>query len=157
MVTPETIALALGRTTPPEDSPEYGQWYMWIDDAKMLIQARIDSITPTPSVDEVRQDYVIREAVVAQVRRPEDVTQVTISVDDASTSKTYRSGAGRVTIIDQWWTLLGLNSSGGGAFDIDTASAGTTHQPWCSLGFGATYCSCGADIAGYPIYEGGGW
>jgi len=28
------------------------------------------------------------------------------------------------------------------------------HRPWCSLMFGATYCSCGADIAGEPIYEG---
>ena len=27
------------------------------------------------------------------------------------------------------------------------------HRPWCSLMFGATYCSCGADIAGEPIYE----
>lgn len=28
------------------------------------------------------------------------------------------------------------------------------HLPWCSLNFGANYCSCGADIAGEPIYEG---
>lgn len=36
--------------------------------------------------------------------------------------------------------------------------AGTTasvHLPWCSLNMGATYCSCGADIAGEPIYEAG--
>ncbi|SEC54854.1 hypothetical protein [Arthrobacter woluwensis] len=29
------------------------------------------------------------------------------------------------------------------------------HLPWCSLNFGAMYCSCGTDIAGEPIYEGG--
>jgi hypothetical protein len=29
------------------------------------------------------------------------------------------------------------------------------HRPWCNLNFGATYCSCGADIAGEPIYEAG--
>lgn len=29
------------------------------------------------------------------------------------------------------------------------------HRPWCSLNFGANYCSCGADIAGESIYEGG--
>lgn len=28
------------------------------------------------------------------------------------------------------------------------------HADWCSLNFGATYCSCGADIAGAPIYGG---
>lgn len=31
----------------------------------------------------------------------------------------------------------------------------TNHRPWCSLNFGAAYCSCGADIAGEPIYEAG--
>lgn len=40
-------------------------------------------------------------------------------------------------------------------FTISTAPEGSIHLPWCSLNFGALYCSCGADIAGYPIYEGG--
>lgn len=40
-----------------------------------------------------------------------------------------------------------------GAFSIDTAPAGSAHLPWCNLAFGATWCSCGADIAGEPIYE----
>lgn len=38
------------------------------------------------------------------------------------------------------------------AFSVDTIPGGTGHLPWCSLAMGATYCSCGADIAGYPIY-----
>ena len=42
------------------------------------------------------------------------------------------------------------------AFGVDIAGgAVSVHLPWCSLNFGATYCSCGADIAGEPIYEGG--
>jgi hypothetical protein len=41
-----------------------------------------------------------------------------------------------------------------GAFALDMApAAGTVHQPWCALAFGALYCSCGADIAGFPLYE----
>lgn len=41
-----------------------------------------------------------------------------------------------------------------GAYAIDTApSLCGQHAPWCNLYFGATYCSCGADIAGLPIYE----
>jgi hypothetical protein len=41
-----------------------------------------------------------------------------------------------------------------GAFTIDTApSLSGVHAPWCALAFGATYCSCGADIAGVPLYE----
>ena len=46
----------------------------------------------------------------------------------------------------------GGNSS---AFTVDTApSLCGEHLLWCSLNFGATYCSCGVDIAGYPIFEG---
>lgn len=40
------------------------------------------------------------------------------------------------------------------AFSFDTApSAGlSAHLPWCNLAVGATYCSCGVDIAGEPIF-----
>lgn len=39
-------------------------------------------------------------------------------------------------------------------FSVDTAPAGgSAHLAWCSLNMGATYCSCGVDIAGVPIYE----
>jgi hypothetical protein len=31
----------------------------------------------------------------------------------------------------------------------------SAHLPWCSLNFGALYCSCGVDIAGEPIFETG--
>lgn len=41
-----------------------------------------------------------------------------------------------------------------GVFSVDTAPGlSGQHAPWCNLAFGATYCSCGADIAGEPIYE----
>ena len=151
-VTTETIATALGVAVPEPDSVTEKQWNMWITDARMLIDVRIAELSATPP-DEVKIDYVVREAVVAQVRRPDDATQVTIQVDDGSTSKTYRSSAGRVTIRDEWWVLLGLTQPSG-AFSIDTAPSGSGHLLWCSYYFGATYCSCGYDLAGSPIYEG---
>lgn len=41
-----------------------------------------------------------------------------------------------------------------GAFAVDTAAPDLTgHAPWCALAFGSLYCSCGADIAGVPIFE----
>ena len=47
-------------------------------------------------------------------------------------------------------------SVSGQAFSIDTAPGfGTYHRDICALHFGAVYCSCGADIAGRPIFEGG--
>ncbi|HET8537609.1 MAG TPA: hypothetical protein VFL73_10570 [Solirubrobacteraceae bacterium] len=146
------IAVALGQAAPKSGSVTEQQWQMWIDEALMLIEIRKDELGRTDAIDEARLDYVVRQAVVAQVKRPDDSTQVTIRVDDASTSKSYRSSKGRVTILDEWWALLGLSPTGGQAFAIDTLSVGSTHAPWCSLAFGANYCDCGADIAGFPLY-----
>ena len=42
----------------------------------------------------------------------------------------------------------------GGAFSVDTIGTGTLHLPWCDLMFNGSSCSCGVDIAGYPIFEG---
>ena len=70
---------------------------------------------------------MVREAVAMMAKRPDDATQVTVSIDDGATSKTYRSGTGRVTILDEWWNLLSpTTSTSGRAFEVDTmpASAG---------------------------------
>jgi hypothetical protein len=44
-----------------------------------------------------------------------------------------------------------------GAFSITPTARTGAHMPWCALAFGATYCSCGADLTAdqYPLYEGG--
>lgn len=118
-VTVDAVAIALGVATPATGSRQAQQWGMWISDANMLIENRRLSLEAEP-LNQTDLDYVVREAVVAHARRPDDATQVTISVDDASTSKTFRSGAGRVTIRDEWWSLLGLAGASGGAFSVDT-------------------------------------
>lgn len=152
-VTPDRIAVALGVAAPESDSVQWQQWSLWIEDAEMLIENRREQIDgDIPSAAKV--DYVVREAVVAHIKKPDDATQVTVSVDDGQTSKSYRSGAGRVTIRDEWWSLLGLTEPDG-AFAISMVGAGTSHLPWCVLMLGAAYCSCGVDIAGRPIFEGG--
>lgn len=153
-VTPDMIAVAMGVAAPETDSIQWQQWQLWIDDALMLIENRADQLEiDVATIDAAKLDYVIREAVVAHVKKPDDATQVTISVDDASTSKSYRSGKGRVSILDEWWTLLGLVAKDSGAFAIDMVpGVGSIHDLACSLRFGAGYCSCGADIAGKPIY-----
>lgn len=48
------------------------------------------------------------------------------------------------------------NPNSGKAFSIDTLASGlSSHSPTCSLVFGATHCTCGADIGGSdgPIYD----
>lgn len=154
-VTPEKIAVAMGVAAPEPESIQWQQWALWIDDAYMLIEARAEKLDKDiETVDSLRMDYVIREAVVAHVKRPDDSTQVTVAVDDGSTSRSYRSGKGRVTILDEWWSMLGLVELDEGAFAIDMVSHARPHPPWCSIYFGGS-CSCGTNIAGGPIYEPG--
>jgi hypothetical protein len=52
-------------------------------------------------------------------------------------------------------SLQGICSDGqsGKAFNVDTVNFGGVHADICSINFGATYCSCGADIAGFPLWE----
>ena len=153
-VTPADIAVELGRTAPESTDAEYAQWELWIADARMLISARLGDLT---ALDQERLDYVVRQAVSAHVKRPDDATQVAVSVDDGSVSRTYRSSRGRVEIIDDWWALLAPADTTGKAFSI-TPSGGTgAHAPYCDLMFGGLTCSCGANLTNYayPLYEGG--
>lgn len=157
-VDPNDVATALGRTAPDMQSAEFAQWSMWIDDARRLIRHRLvgtleGQVASLDDLDQEDLDYVVREAVVAQVRRPDDATQVSVSVDDGSTSRTYRTGRGRVTILDEWWDMLAPTNGTTGAFSIRIGGSCSAHLPWCSLTLGAAYCSCGVDIAGYPIFE----
>lgn len=154
-VTPADIAVELGRTTPDQSDPVYAQWQGWIADALFLIRKRLG---PIEDLDAETVDYVVRQAVTAHVRRPDDATQVTIAVDDANSSRTYKTSRGRVEIIDEWWAMLSpADNTSGRAFSVRPSSSGSAHMPWCSLMFLANYCSCGADLTNYqyPLYEGG--
>lgn len=155
-ITPAKIAVAMGRAAPKPAQVE--QWQMWIDDALMLISRRASKVNVEEElIDQAALDYVVREAVVSQVRRPEDATQVIVSVDDASSTKTYKSSRGRVEILDEWWDMLGLARTTEGAFSVTPTPRGGAHSPFCNLHFRGTYCSCGADLTSYrhPLYEGG--
>lgn len=155
-VTPADVAVVLGRTAPAAGSLELAQWEVWIGDARMLISARWADLD---ALDQTRLDYVVREAVVAHVRRPDDATSVEVAVDDGREARTYKSGKGRVVILDEWWALLDPNPSDGGAFAIDTAPVrALVHADICTLNFGGLYCSCGAVLTGlYPLLEYGEW
>ncbi len=153
-ISPQDIWVELGRTADLTDA-EYAQLETWISDALFLIRKRLG---PIEDLDAETVDYVVRQAVAAHVRRPDDATQVSVSVDDASTSRTYRSSKGRVVILDEWWAMLSpVTDTAGRAFSIRPFSTTSAHQPWCSLVLGAAYCSCGADLTNYeyPLYEGG--
>lgn len=153
-VTPNMLAVSLGQAAPEPGSVTEQQWQMWVEDAEMLIEARRSTLGAA-APDEAKLDYVVREAVAAHIKRPDDATQVTVAIDDGSSSRSYKSGKGRVTILDEWWALLGLVETSG-AFAVDMIGGSSSpHLPWCTLMMGGNYCSCGVDIAGRPIFEGG--
>lgn len=153
-VTPAEIAVELGRTVPESDSAEYAQWELWIADALFLIGRRLGDVS---ELDQPTLDYVVRQAVAAHVKRPDDATRIDVSVDDGRVGREYRSSRGRVEIIDDWWALLSPTDTTGKAFSITPSGSAGPHMPWCSLMLGALYCSCGADLTDYeyPLYEGG--
>lgn len=131
-VTPANIAVKLGVAAPVPGSIQHEQWAQDIDDAVMLIEDRADTLgINISSISEMKMDYVVREAVVAHIKKPDDATQVSITVDDATTSKSYKSGKGRVVILDEWWTLLGLTDpSGAFAFDMAPSFQRPAPNPW---------------------------
>lgn len=51
--------------------------------------------------------------------------------------------------------ICATGTTGREGWSLDTAPAAglSGHLAWCDLYFGGTTCSCGVDIAGYPIYE----
>lgn len=119
-VTPADIATALRRST-PDDATE-AQWAMWIDDAEMLLSlgdGRHQGLGDLSALDQAKLDYVVRQAVLALARRPDDATRVDVQVDGMSTSRTYASGKGEVTISDVWWDLLSPSLNDSGAFSVE--------------------------------------
>lgn len=130
MVTPEDIAVEIGRPTPATTDATYEQWQRWINDALFLIQYRLGD---PALLDQEALDYVVRQAVAAHVRRPDDATQITTSIDDASTSRTYRSGSGRVEILPEWWALLSPGTGSGGpvgSFQLYGEPDTSSPDPW---------------------------
>lgn len=154
-VTPADIAVELGRDVPLPSSTTYLRYETWISDALFLIRTRLGAIE---DLDAETVDYVVRQAVARHARNPDDATQVQVSVDDANSSRTYRSAKGRVEILDEWWAMLSPpDDTAGRAFSIRPFGSSANHLAWCSYLLGATYCSCGADLTAgaYPLYEGG--
>lgn len=99
-VTPAEVGTEIGVANP--SSTQTAQWQSWIDQAVYLIGKRV-------SLDVVAQDdldYVVLQSVARHARHPEDSTQVSVAVDDATVQRSYKSGVGRVVIPDEFWALL---------------------------------------------------
>lgn len=99
-VTPTAVGTELGVASPT--AVQTAQWQSWINQAVYLIGKRLDITT----LDPADVNYVVLQSVVRHARHPEDSTQVSVAVDDASVQRSYTSGVGRVVIPDEFWALL---------------------------------------------------
>ena len=152
LTTPADIAIDMGRDPASLASIENAQLQRWIDDAARLIGHRIGDVVPDPG----DLDYVIRQAVVAVAQAPvPGLESESVQIDDGMLTQRYTRTPRRVTILPEWWDILGVTAGKGKAFSVDMTAEGYgwSHQPWCDLAMGGATCSCGAWLAGSPIYE----
>ena len=80
-VTTDDIAARLGRSL---STAEVAQIALWIQDAVALIEMRASRLgVDASSLDHRVVERVVALAVTAQARRPDDLTQLDVAVDDA--------------------------------------------------------------------------
>ncbi|MEV7644716.1 MULTISPECIES: Gp19/Gp15/Gp42 family protein [Actinomycetes] len=100
-----------------------------------------------------------RRIVCAVVRRsmeqglPSGVSSMSETAGGVSMQFSASNPTGDFYLTKQEKKSLGCGKQS--AFGVQVAGGlGAQHQPWCNLAFGATYCSCGADLTGgYPLWE----
>lgn len=147
----------------PEDIPESVASKLDQEDLQLLLDglnARASRLAPclaeNPTPDQLAEAKVVLVGVTqrwvnagAGAFQSQTAGPFSVAVDTRE-----RGGYTlRPTEIDELQAICSTGDSGPKAFSVETAPlAGSTHLPWCSLAWGA-WCSCGADIAGFPIYE----
>ena len=139
----------------------------WIDRAERLLRREFPDLQDRiDSGDEPDLEATVIDVVAAMVTRVFRNPAGHRSVSGQETTGQF-SGSNTITFGGENPGALGLLDEerdalrppdaprGGQAFSIGVAPAGATdHLPWCSLWFTGKWCSCGTDIAGFPIYEG---
>jgi len=130
--------------------------------ATILLEDASQFILDTVPASETVNPATRRRIVCAVVRRSMDVSSVEMAgLESFQASTGPFSYGGKVANPsgDFYLTKQEKKALGAGkqqAFGVQVAgTVAGVHRPWCNLNFGAAYCSCGADIAGAPIYEAG--
>lgn len=147
------------RSDLPQDVQSHELIDMFVDGANAAAQRVapcLGSDDPEPSDSQLNEARLV---LISAVRRWADstsgaFTQQSAGPFSATIDTRPRSGYKLwPSEIKQLQEICGAGKTGK-AFGVDTApSMIGTHVPWCSLAFGAPWCSCGTDIAGEPIYE----
>lgn len=117
------------------------------------IDARLTAVPPTLDADIPKMIVckMVKRAMLAGADS-DAVASLQQTAGPYSQSTTFANPTGDLYLTKAERKLLG--GGGASAYSIDTrVNCYTPHVPWCSLHFGGT-CSCGVNIAGFPVHEG---
>jgi hypothetical protein len=151
----------------PSDLQSNAQVNLWVDGANAQaarIAPCLDDSDPAASDNQMAEARMVLVGAVARwaAAGAGAFSQVTTGPFGVTTDNRQRGGY-RLwpSEIEQLQDICGGSASG--VFAIDTISDGTYHADVCSANtyvdengvivYGAAYCTCGADIAGFPLYE----
>lgn len=157
----------IGVSDLPSELQTHAQVDLWVDGANAQaarIAPCLDDSDPAPTDNQVAEARMVLVGAVARwaAAGAGAFSQITTGPFGVTTDNRQRGGY-RLwpSEIEQLQDICG--GSAAGAFSVDTVEEGTVHADVCTansyfdengiLVFGGAYCSCGADIAGYPLYE----
>lgn len=132
---------------------------VWLDGLNAKAARLAPCLSSNPTAGQMAEARLILSGIIKRWSEAGSGAIATQTAGPFSQTVDNRERAGY-----RWWPseitdLQAICSSGGQskAFAIDTMPSygSSAHLPWCSSQMGASYCSCGVDIAGEPIFEGG--
>ena len=141
----------------PEDVAEHAMSSVWVDGANARasrVAPCLSSTDPEPTDDQLAEaKLVLIGAVIRWAQSGAGAFQSQTVGPFALTMDTRQRGGFNLwpSEITQLQDIC--RSGSASAFSFDTVSTALVHSPICSIYFGSDDCSCGADLAGQPIYE----
>lgn len=108
---PADVATNLGRELTTSETLQAELWIGWAE-------ATIAKRKPINELDAATVQMVVTEAVSRRLRSPEAVSQMSVTVDDATVSRSFQRSTGLIEILPEWWAALGLGAEAGGAFTV---------------------------------------
>ena len=125
------------------------------DASQFILDVYPSAVDVSPSTRRRVVCSVVRRAMQSDQADMGGMASVSMTAGPYTTQQTAANPTGDFFLTKQEKLALG----GGGrqkAYGVQIAGGGDAicHRPWCSLNFGALYCSCGADLnMGEPLWE----
>ena len=142
----------------PTDIASHAMAATWVAGANARasrVAPCLDATTPAPTADQLAEAKLILIGAVIRWSQAGSGAFQSKTVGPMSVTVDNRQRGGFNLWPSEITQLQDIckNGSESKAFSIDTVGCGGYHSPICSLYFGGSDCSCGADLAGQPIYR----